>query len=376
MHEVFLSQNIDNIYVNQGPFISVGSTTGIGTFGGEKDSTNVYLKFYPDSGITTSIKLQAYNEVMYTLNDFDNDPTDLEYGTTSQSVLLSSYDAITGTKANKVNFDLKQEGTQIYVKTFNPTDTQQLDPATGIFTIPNHFFNTSEELIYTPTSTFIGVGETSVGIGSTANYLGIVTDKLPGRVYPIVINENQFRLSTRQDYANAGIYVTFTDSGLGNAHKLEMTKKLEKTVISLDGLVQQPVTYTPITHSLTLNNGQISSGIQTFGLTGISTILPRDLLKVNDEYLALEDGPPIFRQDYTCPALLVASSVPHRSFHIRGYHPLWPAFPSCFVMSCAITCRLLRFRSPLLSESRLISFPRATEMFQFTRFASLPYVFR
>ena len=93
-------------------------------------------------------------------------------------------------------------------------------------------------------------------------------------------------------------------------------------------------------------------------------------LSVNDEYLALEDGPPIFRQDFSCPALLVASLVPHRSFHVRGYHPLWPAFPSCSVKSRAITCRLFRFRSPLLSESRLMSFPRATEMFQFTRFAS------
>ena len=89
----------------------------------------------------------------------------------------------------------------------------------------------------------------------------------------------------------------------------------------------------------------------------------------------MEDGPPIFRQDFTCPALLFASSVPHRSFHVRGYHPLWPVFPNCSVMSCAITSRLFRFRSPLLSESRLMSFPRATEMFQFTRFASHDYVF-
>ena len=99
-------------------------------------------------------------------------------------------------------------------------------------------------------------------------------------------------------------------------------------------------------------------------------------LSVDYEYLALEDGPPIFRQDYTCPALLVASSVPHRSFHVRGYHPLWPAFPSRSVKSCAITCRLFRFRSPLLSESRLMSIPRATEMFQFARFASCSYEFR
>ena len=84
----------------------------------------------------------------------------------------------------------------------------------------------------------------------------------------------------------------------------------------------------------------------------------------------MEDGPPIFRQDYTCPALLVVSSVPHVSFHIQDYHLLWSAFPCRFVKSRAITNRLFRFRSPLLSESRLMSFPRATEMFQFTRFAS------
>ena len=48
---------------------------------------------------------------------------------------------------------------------------------------------------------------------------------------------------------------------------------------------------------------------------------------VDDEYLALEDGPPMFRQDYTCPALLVAHLDPPISFHIRGYHPLWPDFP-------------------------------------------------
>ena len=41
----------------------------------------------------------------------------------------------------------------------------------------------------------------------------------------------------------------------------------------------------------------------------------------------MEDGPPIFRQDITCPALLVARSVPQVSFRVRGYHPLSPDFP-------------------------------------------------
>jgi hypothetical protein len=98
-------------------------------------------------------------------------------------------------------------------------------------------------------------------------------------------------------------------------------------------------------------------------------------LSVDYEYLALEDGPPIFRQDFTCPALLVVHLVPHSPFLIRGYHPLWPDFPFRSDKTNAKEHRLFRFRSPLLSESRLMSFPRATEMFQFTRFASHDYVF-
>ena len=59
---------------------------------------------------------------------------------------------------------------------------------------------------------------------------------------------------------------------------------------------------------------------------------------------------------------------------IRGYHPLWPAFPDGSGYHIAAT-GLVRVRSPLLTESRLISFPMGTEMFQFPTFASHTYVF-
>ena len=83
-------------------------------------------------------------------------------------------------------------------------------------------------------------------------------------------------------------------------------------------------------------------------------------LSVNDEYLALEDGPPIFRQDFTCPALLVVRLVPPRSFRLQGYHLLWPHFPERSANHTVKSYRLFPFRSPLLWESRLISFPAAT----------------
>ena len=59
---------------------------------------------------------------------------------------------------------------------------------------------------------------------------------------------------------------------------------------------------------------------------------------------------------------------------IRGYHPLRPAFPGRSA-SLKKTTGLLRFRSPLLAESPLMSVPPGTEMFQFPGFASCAYVF-
>src|SRR5512147_2714791 len=50
-------------------------------------------------------------------------------------------------------------------------------------------------------------------------------------------------------------------------------------------------------------------------------------LSVDHEYLAFEDGPPIFRHDFTCPALLVAGLVPPTALRVRGSHPLRPPFP-------------------------------------------------
>ena len=60
-------------------------------------------------------------------------------------------------------------------------------------------------------------------------------------------------------------------------------------------------------------------------------------LSVDHEYLALEDGPPIFRQDFACPALLVLCLVSPSCFRVRGYHPLRLAFPDYSANTMVIT---------------------------------------
>jgi hypothetical protein len=72
------------------------------------------------------------------------------------------------------------------------------------------------------------------------------------------------------------------------------------------------------------------------------------------EYLGLESGLPIFEQDFTCPALLNMSIVAA----CTGLSPAMVTLSRVFQFTQID--RLVRFRSPLLTESRLISFPAGT----------------
>ena len=109
----------------------------------------------------------------------------------------------------------------------------------------------------------------------------------------------------------------------------------------------------------------------------------------------MEGGPPCFPPGSTCPAVLGVYTksliiFAYEAFTLYGlaFHPtsandmvcnsstklqLSPVFPSTPTVQRlqAIThswFRLFPFRSPLLRESQLISFPPVTKMFQFTGF--------
>ena len=100
-------------------------------------------------------------------------------------------------------------------------------------------------------------------------------------------------------------------------------------------------------------------------------------LSVVIAYLALQDGPRRFRPGFTCPTLL-GYRIGGSRLCLRDYHPLWCHFPKDFGSAlfiprlrprypgrCPVRFGLVPVRSPLLRESRLISFPPGTEMFQF-----------
>ena len=272
VHQIISMRDDDDILTIQYPFVSAGSTTGIGTFGGEIVGNDINLRFYPDSEFTSLIELQSYSTIFNTQNDFDNNAPILSYGTVSKELFLSTFDGLEGKRANKVKFDLKHEGTPIYSKSFDP-NSGIISTTTGIFTIPKHFFNTNEQLTYKPESTFIGVAATAIQTSPGVD--------LPTTVFAKRIDEDNFQLTATKD----GTPLTFVSLGSGNTHKLGMEKPLTKTIIGLDGVVQQPITFTAISHTLDANIGAATS---QFVLSGISSIQPSDVLKVNDEFMKIE----------------------------------------------------------------------------------------
>ena len=289
LHQVMLLHDNSNIYTLQYPYLSIGSTTGIGTFGGEYDSSglNLGLKFYPDKSITGNIKVLAYTECLYSDIDTANIPPSLQYGSEIESVNIAQYSGVNGSRINRLDFNLNYNGTPIFQKTFNPSDPTILNPTTGVFSIQDHFFSTGEKLNYIPSSTYSGIGYTAVGIGSTLNSSGILTSFLTPDVYAIKLTNNTFQLATRPDYAAAGIYVTFTSYGLGNAHLLQMNKTLERSIITIDNVIQYPISFTPINYTLYNNGGTVGSSSTIFALSGISSIKPNDLLYVDNEYMKI-----------------------------------------------------------------------------------------
>ena len=277
LHQIMLVQDETNIYVQQSPFLSGVSTNGIGTFGGEYSGDNFILKFYPEPTITSGVNILAFNQCLYTTVDTQNTAPNLNYGSVEESIDIKVYNAINGSRINRTQFNLNSNGIQIFAKTFNPTNPLTPDSSTGIFTIENHFFSNLEKLIYTPKSTFIGVGASAMEIGA-----GPVL--LPSEVYVIKLSDDRFKLATSKSNAISGIGVTFTSEGSGNAHQLEMDQKLEKSLITIDNVAQYPLLFTPISYNLI---GNISAGSSIFALSGISTIAPKNILKIDDEYMGI-----------------------------------------------------------------------------------------
>ena len=422
VYQILVISDQTSTQLQSDPFITVGTSVGLGTFSTVNDGSLINVIFHPDPNfISTELLIQSIDHFIYSENDEYNIPEILSYGPTRERLYINQYGSINNYGKDRLNFDLNWNRTPVFEKIFNPKNVKQLDILTGIFSINNHFFESNEELIYTPTSTLIGVAASALGISTTlvggtyfdgdsivgfqtitgiastegiitsnsnvlygqnitygtkivsvgktysyfvgsvssgstvitgianttilkigsgifsgnntqygtivsigvnsitsssnliastnnlyyANNLnhsvtlnnvltettfrntyqvGIVTDICPSTVYAKKLGENNFILTGTKN----GIGFTFTSYGSGNVHKLEMKKKLEKSLLTINGVIQAPLSYTPLSKTLTRNaGGLVSIGTTYISLSGISSIQPTDIIKVDNEYMTI-----------------------------------------------------------------------------------------
>ena len=130
----------------------------------------------------------------------------------------------------------------------------------------------------------------NVSTGTTFRQIystGISTNICPSDVYAIRLSKDSFKITGTA--GNNGVGFTFTSVGSGNLHKLSMSKRLEKSLITVDGVNQYPIMFTPLNYTLQNNGGNIGVGATFMSLSGISSIKPRDILKIRDEFLNIRN---------------------------------------------------------------------------------------
>jgi len=133
------------------------------------------------------------------------------------------------------------------------------------------------------------------------------------------------------------------------------------------------------------------SGTISLPLLGYFSPFPHGTssLSVTNKYLGLDDGPPRFPPDFSCPVVL-RNSLRRYSISITGLSPSMVIFSKMIYLSNRGSCIFLKpynpvrqvaqfslypVRSPLLGISLLISLPLGNEMFHFPKYAFYVYCF-
>ena len=278
IHQIYLLSDPEKSqsFISEYAVAAIGSTTGVGTFGSTyRTDGHLNLEFHPSvSGI---VSITAYNEILYKEKD-PNGTLDgvgeLNYGQVYESVSQNTYLGINNRDIK--SFDLTYKGVPVYARETNISDPSQINYGFGRFE-QEHFFMNFEQLSYKADSNLIGIAGTGL-----VYYTGVGTARLPETVYCIKDNNRQFRLALSESDARAGFAVTFVpDSGAGNQHRISMRKRDSKSMLSLSGLVQKPISYTSISYELDV---PVAGFVTAFVLSGISSITSGDLLKIEDEY--------------------------------------------------------------------------------------------
>jgi len=251
--------------------LNTNSPLGVTTAGVSTSETNIY--FTPLEDIDVDVKV--FQVSLCLMDDLSN----LEVG---NGGINYSYGTYVGTD-NDVNkeFPLTHKNLPIFQRTFDANDSNIVNINSNTIKIPYHFFVTGEEVEYS----YPGAGTTqAIGIATTS-IVGVgTTNKLPNSLYIVKVNDLEVQVAASASNALKVVptILDLTSVGVGSIHTFTSKKKNEKSIITIDNVIQSPVVSTSVT-SICVND--ISLFDSNVFLSNINLISGGDLIKINDEIM-------------------------------------------------------------------------------------------
>ena len=251
---VTVSSSTTAFYSEYGQIFSDGEV-GVVTAGVAGTVTSIY--FTANDAIDCEVRVYAQH-----LGIRDERVSKNQIDMTNADILTGNADYQGTLNAVIRDFDLFHEGNPIFQKKFDGSNVAITSISENTIELPQHFFVTGEEVIYSydTLSEPIGIAYTDIpGIG--------VTNKLPPTLFIIKEDELLVRVavSATDALALTPRPLNIIDVGIGSDHYITAKNQNPKTLITIDNMIQSPIvstatttgagnTFTTVQDVLTLTN--------------------------------------------------------------------------------------------------------------------------
>jgi len=273
---VVIDDGSDAVFVE---YANNSTSSGLGTVGVGVTNSTTNLYYTPISN--TELQVTVFQSAIGVKNEVITTQK-IDFSQGSLKVLSSSY---TGSEILDFKYDLYHKNLPIFEREFDASDSSIISISNNSIKLLNHFFVSGEEVNYSiadPTiESPVGIATTSiVGIGST--------NKLPSTLYTVKVSNSEIKLASSAQNAltDPPECLIITSLGVGKRHKLTAKNQISKSLITIDGIIQSPITNSYIKTSLSTSITTYSNVIK---VSGIGSLASGDLIKIDNEIMKVKN---------------------------------------------------------------------------------------
>ena len=205
----------------------LGATDSLGTIGGSRDTDGCRseLTFTPKANVGVKIKT-FINALRVEENSAKPELIELNSGS-----IRSSFDVYEGTfYGARTEFECLHNGNEIFRKNFDASSTDVVNLTNNTIDLPNHYFVSGEEVVYSVKAPITGCSTTGIGttgdaIGIAATYfagVGATITYMPESVFVYKKSDSQIQLcrSAEDALVTPVKPIDLTSVGIGTSHSI------------------------------------------------------------------------------------------------------------------------------------------------------------